>query len=245
MTHISKAVGKYLKTLEPMQKSTGIQTLKQNGNCLLTFGKAGGKQNQVGSQRGEIGCLALRKTDGTLKEITAVIETGNQGAAVLPLLTSQQNSSMNSVTAYHEGATSTYANPDDYRLPKIPKQDIEHWGKTYIQGMAALEPITMKTAIVEITKLRARKPMQNMENSAVKLFIAMAADYLVRAGYPYFAVEEGIFNLSMNEESAFFPSDNMLRKYIYPVHYKFKQKMSLLSKMLENSQQVLTIGKAG
>lgn len=151
------------------------------------------------------------------------------------MLTSQQNSSMNSVTTYHEGATSTYANPSDYRLPKILPEDIEMWGKTYIQGMSALEPITMKAAIVEITKLRARKPMQNMENSAVKIFIRTAADYLVRAGYPYFAVEEGIFNLAMNEESDFFPSDNTLRKYIYAVNYKFKQKMMLLGKMLEQS----------
>lgn len=136
---------------------------------------------------------------------------------------------------YHESATSTYADPSDYRLSKILSEDIEMWGKTYIQGMAALEPITMKAAIVEITKLRARKPMQNMENSAVKIFIRTAADYLVRAEYPYFAVEEGIFNLAMNEESDFFPSDNTLRKYIYAVNYKFKQKMTLLGKMLEQS----------
>lgn len=142
---------------------------------------------------------------------------------------------MNSIATYHESATSTYADPKDYKMPKIHPDDLDMWGKTYIQGMAALEPITMKAAIVEITKLRARKPMQKMENSAVKIFISTAADYLVRAGYPYFAVEEGIFNLVLNEESDFFPNDNTLRKYIYPINYAFKQKMLLLGKMLEQS----------
>jgi len=136
---------------------------------------------------------------------------------------------------YHEGATSAYADPDDYRLPKIPPNDLEMWGKTYIQGMAALEPISMKAAIIEITKLRARKPMQNMENSAVKVFIGATAGYLVRAEYPYFAVDQGIFNLVMNETNEFFPNDNTLRKYIYAANYKFKQKMNLLGKMLEQS----------
>lgn len=128
-----------------------------------------------------------------------------------------------------------YANPDDYTLPKIPPQDLDMWGKTYIQGMAALEPISMKAAIVHVTKLRARKPMQNMENSAVKLFIATAADYLVRAEYPYFAVEMGIFDLAMKEKSDFFPSDNTLREYIYPVQYRMQLKMQLLGRMIEQS----------
>ena len=151
------------------------------------------------------------------------------------MLTLQQNSSMRYVTEIHDSTTRPYADPDDYNLPKIHSNDLDMWGRTYIQGMAALEPITMKAAIVCITRLRARKPTQNMNDSAVKLFIAMAAECLVRAEYSYFSVEQGIFDLLLGDESDFFPNDNTLRKYIYPVHYQLKKKMMLIGRMLEKS----------
>ncbi len=131
--------------------------------------------------------------------------------------------------------TSHYADPQDYKLPKIPEQDIELWGKTYIQGMAALEPAPIKSIDVLVGALKVKRPTQRMSDSDLKMFLKLTAKFLHESGYGYFAIEQGIKNLLMKDEGQFFPTDQLLQKYIYPVNYKLKHKMNLLGRMLEKS----------
>lgn len=131
--------------------------------------------------------------------------------------------------------TSTYANPDEYKLPKILEKDLELWGKTYIQGMAALEPAPIQNIDALIGVLRIKRPMQKMNGKDMKMFLTLTSKFLHESGFGYFAIEEGIRNLMLRDEGQFFPTDQVLQKYIYPVNYKFKHKMSLLGKMLEQS----------
>lgn len=131
--------------------------------------------------------------------------------------------------------TSTYANPDDYRLPKIPEKDLELWGKSYIQGKAALEPAPIRSIDILIGALRIKRPMQKMSDNDMKMFLKLTSKFLHESGFGYFAIEEGIKNLLLRDEGRFFPSDQLLQKYIYPVNYRFKLRMELLGKMLAGS----------
>jgi len=135
----------------------------------------------------------------------------------------------------HESQTSTYANPDDYRLPKIPEKDLDHWGKMYIQGMAALQPAPIRAIDVLIGALRIKRPMQKMSDKDMEMFLKLTAKFLHESGFGYFAVEEGIKNLLLRDEGKFFPTDQLLQKYIYPVNYRLKHKLNLLGKVLEQS----------
>lgn len=121
----------------------------------------------------------------------------------------------------------------DYALPAIT-DDVEAWGKVYIQGMAALATAPFEAVVVEITKLKIKRPTQKMDDKSLHLFLEMTADMLIEAGYGYFAIQQGIKNLRQRDEGVFFPTDQVLKKYIHPVHWKLKREMSLLGQMLEN-----------
>lgn len=131
--------------------------------------------------------------------------------------------------------TSPYADPQDYKLPKILPDDLESWGETYIQGMAALEPARKQNIIPLLAALRIKKPTQNLIAKDNKLFLGITSKFLHESGFGYFAIEQGIKDLMMKDDGVFFPTDKKLQQYIYPVNYKFKQKMNLLGKMLEQS----------
>ena len=135
----------------------------------------------------------------------------------------------------HEGMTSQYSDPADYKLPKIPPNDLEMWGKTYIQGMAALEPAPIQSIDALIGALRIKRPMQKMNIKDMEMFLKLTSKFLHDSGFGYFAIEEGIKKLLLRDEGSFFPSDQVLQKYIYPINYRQQHKMKLLSVMLEQS----------
>ena len=131
--------------------------------------------------------------------------------------------------------TSVYTEPENYRLPKIPPKDLELWGKTYIQGMAALEPAPIQKIDALIGALRVKRPMAKMPEKDMKMFLKLTSKFLHESGFGYFAIEEGIRNLLLRDEGQFFPTDQVLRKYIYPVNYRLKHRMDLLGEILEQS----------
>ena len=231
----SGQIGYYLKDITAMQpnkdcKIQGLNLRFKNSSGTGLVPMQSNQQKKIGSEPGRLGLIAL--PNGA--EITAVIETA-RGANLIPSLTSQQKSSLNAIVSLHESMTYQYSDPDDYELPKIRPHDLEMWGKSYIQGMAALEPAPIKSIDVLIGVLRVKRPMQKMNTKDMEMFLKLTAKFLHESGFGYFAVEQGIKDLMMKDDGAFFPTDKKLQQYIYPVNYKFKQKMNLLGKILEQS----------
>jgi hypothetical protein len=134
-----------------------------------------------------------------------------------------------------ESMTGPNADPNDYKLPTIPPNDLQMWGKTYIQGMAALEPAPEALIISWIGVLKIKRPTVKMSEEDTKKFMRITVKFLIEAGYGYFAIEQGVKELMTKHEDPFFPSDQVLRKYIYPINYRQQHKMNLLGTMLEQS----------
>lgn len=232
-----QTVASYLPNIENMRKARGSQKtgLVLSLNTSSSTGQGLALKGRDGTSHGRSGALTLPNG----MEIKAAIQT-ERGANLLPSLTSQQTSSLSAVVYKHESMTQPSmtgpkSDPDDYKLPKIPPNDLEMWGKTYIQGMAALEPSPEAPVIVLIGALKIKRPTVKMGEKDTRIFLNMTVKLLIEAGYGYFAIEQGIKELMTKHEDPFFPSDQVLRKYIYPINYRQQHKMNLLGVMLEQS----------
>lgn len=229
----SKKIGQYLKDINPMQSEKASPTMTLNLKSSATTGEqnlAKTQSNGIGSQRGETGVLTLPNG----QTVTATIETA-MGASRLPSLTSHQKSSMSVAEKRWEYMTGIYEDKDQYNLPTILPKDIEYWGVLYIKGMAALEPSPIKSIDALIGALRVKRPTAKMGAKDLEMFLKLTSKFLHESGFGYFAIEQGIKNLMLRDDGAFFPTDKKLQEYIYPVDFEFRRKMRLLGKMLEKS----------
>ncbi len=131
-----------------------------------------------------------------------------------------------------EIASEKYDNP---RISKIKPQDEAYWAQILIQGMAALEVSPFEHTLTRLTRLKLQKPTQNMDPQATAVFLEDICDHLERREYSYFAIDEGIMRLIEQEDDRFFPTMKTMIKYIHPVHWKLKRRISKLQEILNRT----------
>lgn len=124
---------------------------------------------------------------------------------------------------------------DNPRGMSILPKDEPYWAEVLVQGTAALEPSPFEHMLTRLTRLKLQKPTQYMDEQAVSVFLEDICEHFERRGYCYHAIDEGIISLIEHEEDKFFPSMKILLKYIHPIHWKLKQRVDMLEKILKQN----------
>lgn len=111
-------------------------------------------------------------------------------------------------------------------------EDQRKYACVLIQAEAATRPSPFEATLTRLTRLKLQKPTQAMDETSISVFLEDLADMLEQDGYCYQAIDEGITKLIKMEKDKWFPTYDTLRKYIYPIHYKYKRRADKLGEML-------------
>jgi len=124
---------------------------------------------------------------------------------------------------------------DNPRRVIILTNDEAYWSEILVQGIAALEPSPFEHILTRLTRLKLQKPTQAMDPNAVSVFLEDISEHLERRCYSYHAIDEGIMALIESEDDKFFPTMKVLLKYIHPVHWKLKKRISKIEEILKRN----------
>lgn len=131
-----------------------------------------------------------------------------------------------------EIASEKYDNP---RVSMIDPEDEVLWSRILLQGTAALEVSPFEHTLTRLTRLKLQKPTQNMDPQATAVFLEDICEHLERREYSFFAIDAGIIRLIEQEDDKFFPTMKVLLKYIHPIHWKLKRRISKLQEILKRN----------
>lgn len=104
-----------------------------------------------------------------------------------------------------------------------------------IQGQAALLPSPFEHILTRLTRLKLQKPTQAMDEQATAVFLEDLSEHLERRDYSYFAIDQGIMTLIEQEDDKFFPTMKVLFKYIHPIHWKLKKRITAIEEILKRN----------
>ena len=90
--------------------------------------------------------------------------------------------------------------------------------------------------LTRLTRLKLQKPTQYMDEHSVAVFLEDICEHLEKREYCYYAIDQGISNLLECEDDKFFPTMKVLLKYIHPLHWKLKQRISKLQEILKQNR---------
>lgn len=124
---------------------------------------------------------------------------------------------------------------DNPRWIRLHDNDRDYWQSVLVQGQAALLPAPFEHILTRLTRLKLQKPTQTMNEQAVSVFLEDICEHLERRDYAYFAIDQGIINLIEQEDDKFFPTMKVLIKYIHPIHWKLKKRISKIEELLKQS----------
>ncbi len=116
-------------------------------------------------------------------------------------------------------------------------EDEEYWFQVLIQGQASLECSPFEHTLTRLTRLKLQKPTQTMDPQATSVFLEDICDPLEQREYSYPAIDEGITRLIELEDDKFFPTIKVLIKYIHPVHWQLKRRISKLEEILKRNHR--------
>ncbi|MEZ5759219.1 MAG: hypothetical protein R3D86_13450 [Emcibacteraceae bacterium] len=124
---------------------------------------------------------------------------------------------------------------DNPRWVKLHDNDRDYWQSVLVQGQAALLPAPFEHILTRLTRLKLQKPTQAMNEQAVSVFLEDICEHLERRDYAYFAIDQGIITLIEQEDDKFFPTMKVLIKYIHPIHWKLKKRISKIEEILKRN----------
>jgi len=76
-----------------------------------------------------------------------------------------------------------------------------------------------------------------MDEHSVAVFLEDICEHLEKCEYCYHAIDKGISNLLEREDDKFFPTIKVLMKYIHPIHWQLKRRISKIQKILEQNNK--------
>ena len=74
-----------------------------------------------------------------------------------------------------------------------------------------------------------------MDEHSVAVFLEDICEHLEKREYCYYAIDQGISNLLECEDDKFFPTMKVLLKYIHPIHWQLKQRISKIQQILKKN----------
>lgn len=110
-----------------------------------------------------------------------------------------------------------------------------YWAQVLVQGQAALLASPFEHILTRLTRLKLQKPTQTMDEQATSVFLEDLSEHLEKREYSYFAIDQGIMTLIEQEDDKFFPTMKVLLKYIHPIHWKLKKRITKIEEILKRN----------
>lgn len=185
----------------------------------------------TGSQRGVMGSGSI--SNGEI--ISVEIEIGTHGLPVMPTL-EEQNWRLIDTELRTEG----YVNP---RVYEVTIESERKWMPRLIQLNAAMRVCPYGDIVLRLLRLKTIRQTKNMDEDQASVFFGEIANMLIAEGFCYTAIDEGIMKIvsQTTDKKAlgpFFPSPDILVKYINPINYKMKRRKDKLHEILSRPHRI-------
>lgn len=181
---------------------------------------------QDGKGHGFVGCAKLSNKE----VVEQTIQMGTEGLPLEPPLTAQDWQLVD--TEIH---SEIYTNPRKF---EVGLEAEKKWMPILIQGNAATRAAPFEYVVTRLARLKLMRPTQAMSEQEMGIFFGDVADLLIERQYCYTAIDQGIKALLRQDKGTFFPTIEVLEKYICPVHYKLKRRVDKLHEMLSRPHKI-------
>lgn len=218
-----------LNRLDISQLKKGATTTEKSGKSLSITGEGELVKlqlRQTGSQRGVIGSSVLSNKE--MVEHTIIM--GTEGLPLEPPLTGRDWQLVD--TEIH---SEIYTNPRKF---KLSVDEERKFMPALIQGNAATRPAPFEHVVTRLARLKLLRPTQAMSEQEMGIFFSDVADLLIERSYCYTAIDQGIKALLRQDKGTFFPTIEILEKFIYPIHYKLKRRVDKLHEILSRPHRI-------